>query len=259
MNFTSQELVNLISAYFYPFVRISTVFMASPVFGATAIVPVKIRLMLALAITFVTVPVIPEAPVIDPMSSIGVMVLLQQILLGLAMGFLLQLAFATLAMGGSGISMPMGLSFANMIDPVNGVQVPVLSSLFTIIGTLLFLAADVHLILIQVMVESFQTMPVGPIGISKQSMLTIALWGGNIFMGGMLIALPAIIIITLINMAFGVMTKAAPQLNIFAVGFPTTMMAGFLVVYLTLPTLLPRFMQMIEEAFATMHIMLGAN
>lgn len=259
MNFTSEEIVNLISAYFWPFVRISTVFMASPVFGAVAIVPVKIRLMLALAITFVAVPLIPEAPAIDPMSATGVLVLLQQILLGLAMGFLLQLAFATLAMGGSGISMPMGLSFANMVDPVNGVQVPVMSSLFTIIGTLLFLAADVHLILIQVVIESFQTMPVGPTGISQQSMLTLALWGGKIFMGGMLIALPAIIIVTLINMAFGVMTKAAPQLNIFAVGFPTTMMAGFLVVYLTLPTLLPRFMQMIEEAFSTMHIMLGAN
>jgi len=259
MTINSHELVNFISAYFWPFVRISTVLMAAPVYGAVTVVPVKIRLMLALTITFVAVPLIPAAPYIDPLSATGILILLQQILLGLAMGFLLQLAFASLSLAGMSVSMPMGLGFANMVDPVNGVQVPVMSTLFTIIGTLLFLAADVHLILIQVLIDSFTSLPVGPVGLSQDSILKVALWGGRIYMGGILIALPAIMIVTLINIAFGVMTKAAPQLNIFAVGFPTTMITGFLVVYLTLPNLLPRFMQMIQQAFDTMHLILGLS
>jgi flagellar biosynthetic protein FliR len=256
MTFSSTEMVNLISSYFWPFVRISTVLMASPVFGAANIVPVRVRLVLSLAITALVVPLLPPIAYIDPMSATGMLVLLQQILLGLAMGFLLQLAFAALTLGGSSTAMPMGLGFANMVDPVNGVQVPVLSTLYTIIGTLLFLSVNGHLILIQVIIDSFTSMPVGPVGLSSESLMQVALWGGRIFMGGILIALPAIMIITLINIAFGIMTKAAPQLNIFAVGFPTTMAAGFLVIFLTLPNLLPRFLQIIQQAFDSMGQML---
>jgi len=235
------------------------VLMAAPIFGAVTVVPVKVRLILALTITAVVVPLIPEIPSIDPLSATGLLIILQQILLGLAMGFLLQLAFAALALGGSSIAMPMGLGFANMVDPVNGVQVPVLSTLFTVIGTLLFLSVNAHLILLQVVVDSFISMPIAAIGLTQESILKVALWGGRVFMGGILIALPAIMIITLINIAFGIMTKAAPQLNIFAVGFPTTMAAGFLVIFLTLPNLLPRFMQIVQQAFDTMNIILSVN
>ena len=252
-------MVNLISSYFWPFVRISTVLMAAPVFGAVNLVPVRVRLMLSLAITALVVPLLPPMAYIDPLTATGLLVLLQQILLGLAMGFLLQLAFSALTLGGSSIAMPMGLGFANMVDPVNGVQVPVLSTMFTIIGTLLFLSVNGHLILIQVVVDSFTSMPIGPVGLTSDSLMQVALWGGRVFMGGILIALPAIMIITLINVAFGIMTKAAPQLNIFAVGFPTTMAAGFLVIFLTLPNLLPRFMQLIQQAFDTMGQMLGLS
>lgn len=259
MSFVTDDIINYISSYFWPFIRISTVLMIAPIFGAVAVVPVRVRLILSLTITVVVAPLIPDIPTIDPFSSTGIMIILQQILLGFAMGFLLQLAFAALVMGGSSIAMPMGLGFANIVDPVNGIQVPVLSTLFTIIGTLLFLSMNAHLILIQIVVDSFIGMPIAAIGLTQDSMLKIALWGGRIFMGGILIALPAIMIITLINIAFGIMTKAAPQLNIFAVGFPTTMAAGFLVIYLTLPNLLPRFMQIVEEAFDTMQIIMGVN
>jgi len=257
MSFTSDQLINYISAYFWPFVRISTMLMAAPVFGANRIVPRRIRLMLALALTAVIVPMLPPSPDIEPFSAVGVLITAQQILLGLAMGFMLQLAFAALMLGGATMAMPMGLGFANMVDPQNGVQVPVMSSLFTILGTLLFLSMNGHLMLIQVMVNSFTSLPVAPIGLTQEGMLQIALWGGQIFLGGILIALPAVIIITLINLTFGVMTKAAPQLNIFAVGFPTTMAAGFVVVFLTLPNLLPRFMNLIDDTFMKLHELLG--
>ena len=257
MTFTSDQLIQLISSYFWPFVRISAMIMAAPVLGAANIIPKRVKLILALALTAVVVPLMPAPVNIDPFSATALLVLLQQILLGVAMGFLLQLAFSALTMGGQGIAMPMGLGFANMVDPVNGVQTSVLSTLFVILGTLLFLAVDAHLILIKVLVNSFTSLPVGPIGLSQQALMEVALWGGRIFMGGVLIALPAVIIITLINVTFGVMTRAAPQLNIFAVGFPTTMASGFLVIYLTLPNLLPRFMALVDDAFDTMTAILG--
>ncbi len=257
MTLSSTEMVNLISSYFWPFVRISTVLIAAPIFGAANIVPVRVRLVLSLAITALVVPLIPPVAYIDPLSATGLLVMLQQILLGVAMGFLLQLAFAAMTLGGSSIAMPMGLGFANMVDPVNGVQVPVLSTLFTILGTLLFLSVNAHLILIQVVVDSFTSMPIAPVGLSSDSLMKIALWGGRIFMGGILIALPAIMIITLINIAFGIMTKAAPQLNIFAVGFPTTMAAGFLVIFMILPNVLPRFLELIQQAFDTIGQIVG--
>jgi len=257
MSFTSDQLIQYLGSYFWPFVRIGAALMASPFFGADAIVPRRVRLMLALSITVLIAPLLPATEFVNPFSAEGFLLLIQQLLLGIAMGTLLKIAFEALSLGGMSTAMPMGLGFANMVDPVNGVQVPVLSTFFTIIGTLLFLSMNAHLILLQVLVDSFTSLPVGTVGLSSNSILKIALWGGQIFMGGILIALPAIMIISLINITFGVMTKSAPQLNIFAVGFPTTMAAGFLVIFLTLPNLLPRFMALIEEAFEIMRLLLG--
>ena len=252
MGFTDTQLVAWIGQYFWPFVRITTLFLASPFFGSQTIVNTRIRLILSIAITLLVVPVLPPVPFIDPFSATGVLVTLQQILFGLGMGFLLQLAFTALLLGGNGISMPMGLGFANTIDPQNGLQVPVIGTFFMILGTLLFIAMDAHLVLIQVLVDSFVSMPISPVGMSGDNLLKIVLWGGRMFAGGLLIALPAMMIITLINIVFGVMTRAAPQLNIFSVGFPTTMAAGFLVMFLTIPNLLPRFTSIIQDAFNLM-------
>jgi len=259
MSFTSDQLIQYISSYFWPFVRIGAALMVMPIFGASSIVPRKIRLMLGLSITVLIVPMLPPVAFISPLSAQGILLLVQQILIGVAMGFLLKLAFESLLLGGLSTAMPMGLGFANIVDPQNGIQVPVLSTFFTILGTLLFLSMNGHLLALQVLVDSFSGLPIGPIGLSSDSILTIALWGSQVFLGGILIALPAIMIITLINITFGVMTKAAPQLNIFAVGFPTTMAAGFLVIFLTLPNLLPRFMSLIEEVFETMRLILGVS
>ncbi len=233
--------------------------MVAPFFGTVALIPKKVRLMLSMAVTGVIAPMLPPVAFIDPFSAMGVLVIVQQLLLGLAMGLVMRVAFASLMLSGAVISMPMGLGFANIVDPQNGTQVPVVSSLFTILGTLLFLAINAHLVLIQVLYDSFTSLPIAPIGISKNGLFEVALWGGRMYVGGVLIALPAIIILTLINLTFGVMTRAAPQLNIFAVGFPTTMAAGFLVIFLTLPNLLPKFTTIVYEAFDTIHkIMAGA-
>jgi flagellar biosynthetic protein FliR len=172
----------------------------------------------------------------------------QQILIGFAMGFTLQLVFGSLMIAGEVIAMSMGLGFASMIDPNNGVSVPVIAQLMVIIGTLLFLALGGHLMLIQLVVNSFQTLPILPTGIERESFWAIASWGSQMFIGAIWVAIPAIISMLVVTICLGVMTRAAPQLNIFSVGFPITMFLGFVILMLILPGFLPRFNQMMLEA-----------
>ncbi len=249
---TFAEVTGWIGTFFWPLVRIGAMLLASPVFGAAQIVPARVRVGLALAVTLVVVSSLEPAPAMEPLSWQGLATLASELVLGLAMGFLLTLAFATLSIGGQMVAMTTGLGFANFIDPQNGAQTPVVSHLYTILGTLLFLALNGHLVVIQVVVEGFETLPPGQARLDGEFLILLALWGSKMFVGALLIALPAMAAITLINIAFGIMSRAAPQLNIFSVGFPTTMAAGYLIMFLTLPNLLPRFTAVLMEAFDLM-------
>ena len=164
------------------------------------------------------------------------------------MGFTLQLVFGALMIAGESLALSMGLGFASMVDPANGVNVPVVSQFFIIIGTLLFLALGGHLMLIQLLVSSFQSLPISSTGVDRESFLAIVSWGSQMFIGAVWVAIPGLISMLVITLSMGVMTRAAPQLNIFSVGFPVTMFLGFIVVMLILPGLLPRFNQMMLEA-----------
>lgn len=252
MTLTPEQITGVIGGYYWPFMRIGAMLMVAPVFGAKNIVPLRVRIGLAIAMTWAIAPTLSAAPAIDPVSFGGMLITAQQILLGVVMGFVLQLVFSALIIAGQTIAMTMGLGFGSFIDPINGVTVPVMSSFYSILGTLLFLSINGHLVALQVLASSFQTMPVGPVGVSTQSLMALAVWGSQMFVGAMLIALPALITITLINISFGVMMRAAPQFNIFAVGFPTTMAAGFIVMLFTMPNLLPRFTALLMNGFAVM-------
>ncbi len=246
------EITSLVGSYFWPFTRIGALMMVAPVFGARSLVPKRLRIALTLAITLVVAPLLPAPPAVDPFSADAFLILVQQLLLGILMGFTLQLAFSALVVAGHNVSMTMGLGFAQFLDPTNGISVPVMGQLLTILGTLIFLSLNGHLVVIQVMVESFEAMPIGPVLMNPEDYRDLVFWGGRMFLGALLIALPATITITLINIAFGIMTRAAPTLNIFSVGFPTTMGAGFLILIITLPNLLPRFTDILMDAFDIM-------
>lgn len=251
MELTSAQVTGFIGGFLWPFMRIGALLMVAPVFGAKTITPARVRLGIALALTWVVYPLLPPPPSVDPLSWDGLMVSFNQILLGIAMGFVLQMVFSALVVGGQSIAMTMGLGFAQFVDP-NGVQMPVVSQFYTILGTLLFLALNGHLVAIQVLLESFQAMPVGVLGASTEGMMQLVLWGGRMFSGALLIALPAVVTITLINIGFGVMTRAAPQINIFGVLFPTTMATGYIIIFITLPSLLPRFTDLVMDGFDLM-------
>src|SRR3989344_3929613 len=159
MTFTSAQLAAWIGAYLWPFCRIGAVLAAVPVIGARSI-PVRVRLLFALSLTLVIAPVIPAVPTADPLSPNGVLVTMQQVLIGGAMGFALHLIFSAFVHAGQLVAMQMGLGFASLVDPQNGVTVPVLSQFYVVVASLMFLALDGHLVVIEVLVESFRTMPV---------------------------------------------------------------------------------------------------
>ena len=258
MHFTSAEIVAWIGSFMWPFFRISSMFMVAPITGGQY-VPVRARLMLSVAVTFVVMPLLPDPPAVTPFSLTMISLILQQLLIGVAMGFVLMLVFSAVVTGGQVIAMQMGLGFASMVDPANGQQVPVLSQLYLMMTTLLFLVMDAHLVLIALLVESFHTLPIGPTGVDRDALWAIANWGSEMFAGAVWIALPALASLLMVNIAFGVMARAAPQLNIFSIGFPVTMMMGYLVVLYTLPNVGPQFSVLLEQGFELMKFIITAE
>lgn len=243
-----EQITAWIGAFLWPFFRVAALFSVAPIFSAQT-VPAKVRVGLALVVTLAVAPLLPPAPAVSPLSADGLLIIAQQILIGLAMGFALRLVFDALANGGQIIGMLMGLGFASMNDPQHGVSVPVLSHFFTLFATLLFLALDGHLVLLGVLVNSFETLPVSMAGVSLDSLWELVLWGGWLFAGAVLIALPATAAMLVVHIAFGVMSRASPQLNIFVIGFPITLLVGFVIMLVSLPGLLPQLTFLLDDAF----------
>lgn len=247
MNFTSAELLALVQHWLWPFFRVAGLLMAAPVIGSRT-VPVRIRIVLAGAITMVLAPVIPQPPVIAPFSAEAFLVTVQQVAIGLGMGFAVRLVFMVLELAGQIIGQQMGLGFAVMVDPQSGAQVPTISQLYVIVATLMFLSLNGHLLMLKVLADSFRTLPVGTGGISHAGLWHLIGWGGWLLSNAVLLALPAIAALLIINLAFGVITRAAPQLNIFAVGFPVMILLGTGVILVSMPALQPHLVRMLNEA-----------
>ena len=250
MTFGMEYLVDLISRFYWPFVRVAAVFSVAPVIGSPMI-PVRIRLIAASLVTMAIISFAGDVPDIDPISIEGVLVTGREFMVGVAMGLLLLFVFAVFTMAGESIAGTMGLGFALMSDPHSGVQVPVLSQFFNVVATLMFLALNGHHALFEMLVHSFDILPVGA-GLGAASYREVALAGGFIFKGAVMVALPALITMLSLNLVMGVMTRSAPQLNIFSVGFPITMFVGFLVVLITLPGFVASTENLLDYAFSRM-------
>jgi flagellar biosynthetic protein FliR len=246
MDISAAEASAFVASLLWPFMRISAMALAMPITG-TRLMPVRIRVAVAFLLSVMVLPLLPPVPAVDPLSVEGLTISIQQVLIGFAMGFVLQLVMAALTVAGEAIAMAMGLGFASMVDPANGVNVPVLSQFFLILGTLLFLALGGHLMIIQLVLSSFQTLPIGVNGLERDAFWLVVTFSSQIFIGALWIALPALVSILMITLAMGIMTRAAPQLNIFSVGFPVTMLMGFIILMLVMPNLLPRFNQLLLD------------
>lgn len=254
LTLTTGQLEAWLALYIWPFIRIGACFMAAPVFGAQ-FVPPRVRLLLAGAVTLIVAPLVPTTEV-TTFSAAGVVVAFQQIIIGLATAFALQLIFDALAMGGQLLSNTMGLGFAFNVDPLRGVGTPVLGQLYMLLVTLTFLALNGHLLLIEVLAQGFTTLPVGIAGLDGTALWNLVAWGNQLFAGALTVALPGMTALLVVNLAFGVMSRAAPTLNLFAVGFPVTLIAGLVIVYAGLPAVQATFVDSMEAAFEVVRMVL---
>lgn len=244
------NLQNWIMQFMWPLIRISGFCMVAPVLSA-AMVPPRVRLTLSLLLTLIVAPNLHDLPHPDPLSPQSVVLIAQQLLIGIGLGLFLQIMMQAFVIFGQFVAMQMGLGFASMNDPINGVTVASVSQLYLLMATLLFLAINGHLIMIDVLIESFRTLPVGmEVGVGR--LQTFVGWGSWMFAAALLMALPAVTALFIVNTSLGVITRAAPQLNIFAIGFPLMVLLGFVILWVSLSTMLPNFERYSGEALQAM-------
>ncbi len=237
LDITLTPLVEQAGHYIWPLVRIGAFVMVMPMVGGS-FVPMRVRLLLAIALTVVIAPLVSPASTPEVLSAAGLVTMTQEIAIGVVLGFLVQLVFDAIALGGQVIGMSMGLGFAVFLDKARGVNVPVLGQLFLMLGMLVFLMMNGHLALVELLARSFQAWPLGIQSFSMEVLADVLAWTAQLFIFALKIALPAITSILVVNLAFGAMSRAAPTLNLFAVGFPVAMLLGFAVIFFTMDTLL---------------------
>jgi flagellar biosynthesis protein FliR len=253
---TADLISQWIGQHFWPFFRLASFMMVIPFIG-TQLVPARIRLGLALLMTVLIVPMIPQVPQVDALSAEAVVITLQQILIGVGMGFALTALFQLFVLAGQMIAMQMGLGFASMVDPANGINVAVLAQIYTITITLLYLSMNGHLVAFDVFIESFYTLPVGLEGLGQAGVWSLAHRISWMFVSAVLLALPAVTAVFIVNISFGVMTRAAPQMNIFALGFPIGLIFGLFSIWVLHANFLPHFEQYTRETFEYMRELQG--
>jgi flagellar biosynthetic protein FliR len=239
---TTQQIYDLIGVYLWPFCRIGSLFMVMALIG-TKMIPVRTRLVFALSITVAVAPMLPEAQSFELISPQAYIVVLQQLIIGAVIGILSHVILQSFVLGGQILAMQSGLGFAQMMDPTSGVTVPIVSQFFLMTASLIFLSLDGHVYMLQMIIHSFHTLPVGTWGVEPENYFELVLFAKGMFASALMMAMAAVAALLLINISFGITTKAAPQLNIFAIGFPVTIMAGLLIAWVSLGQMLPRFLQ----------------
>jgi flagellar biosynthetic protein FliR len=243
------DVSQLVGRLWWPSLRIGGFVLAAPI-ASEATIPRRVKIVLTLALAFLLAPLAPVPAALSIFSGAGALTAVQEILIGVAIGMVMQLAFDALTFAGQTISMTMGLGFATLVDPQRGANVPVLGQVFMIMGILTYMAINGHLMLLGALANSFQTLPIGAANIDKDFLLSVATWGARIFETGLLVALPAVIALVIVNLALGVVTRAAPQLNLFGIGFTITLLCGFFVLMVGLDGIMVGISGLIDSALA---------
>jgi flagellar biosynthesis protein FliR len=245
-----------VSRMWWPVLRIGGFVLTAPA-ASEAVVPGRVKIVLTLALAFLIAPLAQAPANLTIFSAAGLLAAALEVLIGVSIGMVVQLSFEALVFAGQSISMTMGLGFATLVDPQRGAQVPVLGQMFMIFGTLIYLALDGHLMLLGALAESFHSLPIGAAHVDKNFLMSVVLWGAQVFDTGLLIALPAVIALVIVNLALGVVTRAAPQLNLFGVGFTITLLSGFFVLSAGLDGIMFGISSLIHSALMAVSELVG--
>ncbi len=255
LNITSQEWYALINSFIWPLTRLLGVIAIAPPFGNNA-VPVTIKLGFGVLLTMLVAPTLP-ANSTDPVSLGGMLILAGQFLIGISIGFVMRLAFSAIEMAGEVTGLTMGLGFATFFDPFSQGRTSAIAQYLVLIATLLMLSLNVHLSLIETLVLSFQSMPADVDVLRHFDFKHLTGLGGQIFAIGMQLSLPIIAALLLTNVALGILTRAAPQLNLFGIGFPITITVGFLMLGLITPYLMQPWTNLFQHSIEAIQFLLA--
>ena len=258
ISLSDAQLEAWIAAAMFPLARVLGLVAAAPVFN-NASLPMRAKLVLGLAATLAVAPVLPPLPPVAPASWAGLAVLLQEGLIGIALGFAMRIVFAGVDLAGELIGLQMGLGFAVFYDPQNSGQSPIVAELVGLLALLFYLAANGHLMMLALLTESFSALPIGLAAFPAAGWETLLRWGTTIFSIGVLLALPLISALLVANIALGVLTKVAPTLNLFAVGFPVTLMAGFAMLALSMPYFAPTLENLFAQGYDAVSAVMRAG
>ena len=257
ISFTDAQLNAWLINFIWPLTRILGLIMVAPVFGHRA-VPGRVKIGLGIFIALIIAPTLPPMPDVGLGSWHGLFILVQQLLIGIAIGFIMRVVFAAVEAAGEIAGLQMGLGFASFFDPQSAGQTLVLARFFNMLALLVFLAVNAHLLMIGILVDSFQSLPVSTQPLSAAGFYNVAAFGSTVFAVGLQLALPLIAILLMTNLSLGILTRSAPQLNIFAIGFPITLGVGLIVLDLTLPYFVPQLEQLIQNGFRATTLVIEA-
>ncbi len=244
--FTSAQLEAWMVALLWPAARVLAMVSIAPLFGHASI-PVRVKVGLGLLLSMAIAPGLPPLPTVAPFSGEGFVVLLQQMLIGLAIGFTMRLVFAAFEMAGELAALTMGLSFATFFDPLSRTQASTVTQMFSWLAMMVFVSSNLHLALLAALADSFHTLPISALPMGTGPFRTVALMGGTIFATGLQLALPILAALLVTNLALGILNKAAPQLNLFGIGFPITLGVGFVMISLVLPYLTEPLLRAMQQ------------
>jgi flagellar biosynthetic protein FliR len=247
-SFTSDQLQVLVASLLWPLTRILGLIAAAPLFGNNS-VPARLKIGLGILLALTIAPILPPGPAQDPIGFAGLLILVQQFLIGLGLGFAMRIVFATVELAGELMGLTMGLGFATLFDPQSQGRSSAISQFLALIATMTFLAINGHLLLLASLAESFTTLPISAAPLHGVGFYQIAVWGGKIFSTGVQLSLPIIAALLIINVSLAILTRAAPQLNIFGIGFPLTLGVGFLLVWLILPYMAVPIENLLRDGF----------
>ncbi|HEX5364178.1 MAG TPA: flagellar biosynthetic protein FliR [Gallionella sp.] len=250
ISITSAQLDAWLATLLFPLVRILAMISTAPVLGNKQ-VPKRVKIGLSALLAILIAPTLSSIPLVPVGSPQGLLIIIQQIIIGVAMGFTMRMVFTAVEMAGELSGLQMGLGFASFYDPMNSSYSPVIARWLGMIAILAFLATDGHLYMLSALAESFSTLPIGN-AMPNQGFYNVVNWGGSIFAFGLQIALPIVAALLITNIALGILTRAAPQLNLFAVGFPITLTIGFVVLAISMPYLSPLLDRVVQEGLDKM-------
>ncbi len=249
VQFTDQQLLAWITPVLWPFLRVLALFTTLPVLGQRS-VPARVRVALAFLIALAAQAGLPEMPVVPPDSGIGFMLIAQQVVIGLTLGFAVRIVFAAVEFAGELIGLQMGLNFAGFFDPATGGQATATSRFFGIMVSWMFIVIGGHLLIVDAVVQSFRAFPAGPEPFAFIRAMRPEIWGAEVFSIGLWIAVPLIGMLLFVNLVLGLISRVASQLNVFSIGFPITLGVGLVGILLTLPMMEVPFTMALERMLA---------